>query len=232
MLKQKMTPNTRFWFFIGTILIIIQSSIISFAQEDSPRVYKTANPFITEAKATLNPTTKTKSDPVNQEQIKGTFLHELNKSLYVQSETDIMFYSGRVYLDSKATQHLDLLVKILRSDINRHRTQFPDEKIVMFIDVKGYTDAQGFYIGQSMEERQTQNQVLSANRATQVQKYLEQQLKNSADVVDFQTKGLGEKLPNQKKDLEKNPNLRRSCNIYTLLYAEKYTQSITQKVLQ
>ncbi len=214
--------------------LIIASSTISFveAQSEASRIYQTANPFVTSQEEALPARQKQTSKKNHSEQIPtainstGNFLHELNKSLYVQSEADVLFSSGNAVLSAKTIEHLDLIVKMFKRDINRHRIDFPNEQIVLLIDIKGYTDDKSFYYGQSIAERQAQNKLLSEERAVQVESYLRNKLKNTADVIEFQAVGLGETLPESKHDLNAQPSLRRSCKIYSLLYAERYTNSL------
>lgn len=217
--------------FIG-IAIALGTFSFAQAQNSAARVYQTANPFVfSQEDAPLKEPLSEKITREAKESNKttGNFLHELNKSLYVQSEADVLFGSGDITLSAKTLEHLDLIVKMFRRDINRHRINFPDEQVVLLIDIKGYTDTKGFYYGQSTAERQAQNKLLSQKRAAQVEAYLRKNLQNTADVIEFQSIGLGEELPQSTKDLEKNPSLRRSCKIYSLLYAERYTHTLVHK---
>ncbi len=215
--------------FVGFMSILATVSLV-YGQNTPSRVYQTANPFITlqaqkEVLPLKNLSSKSQTDTQNSSR-KGGFLHELNKSLYVQSEADVLFGSGEVALSSKTREHLDLIVKMFKRDINQHRINFPAEQIVLLVDIKGYTDTKGFYYGQCIAERQTQNKLLSQRRASQVEAYLKKELENTADVIEFQAVGLGEILPESTKNLQANPSLRRSCKIYALLYAECYSHSL------
>ena len=174
--------------------------------------------------------------------------HDRIKSIRRSKETlsskklnaDVSFKTGEYNLSARGKRILKKeVIKKIITDQTKYRKKYPQSRITMKIEVKGYTDRIGFNENKPLfkkltksvkaqlppknkpkKRRQFLNQRLSELRAKSISNYIVQQLsdynKNDSNFkIDPNPVGMGEILPSGVKPLKSftDPK-RRICKIY------------------
>lgn len=130
-------------------------------------------------------------------------------------ESDVLFEVGSAQLKAAGVvslNHFALYFKNKVLPIYHHQMQIK-------INIAGYADEQGFVKGESEQQRQEKNRLLSLNRATTVKSYLLTVLKqtfNNANknvLINIEVTGKGEQLPPKLLNPHTNDRRRRICTV-------------------
>jgi len=130
-------------------------------------------------------------------------------------ESDVLFEIGSTQLKAAGVVSLNQFAKFLKNRLDLLSTNPLQVKVA----IAGYADEQGFVRGETDDQRQEKNRLLSLGRATSVKHYLSIILNRmfehtSQDIhFDIQVEGKGETLPPKLVDPQKNDRRRRICTI-------------------
>ena len=198
----------------------IQPNLLTSNQTASTQ--NQADPNNTHTYTSANPFTNSKA---HQEIKLGTHLQVLeevywfsHKGYISQTETKVRFRSGSAQLSNWNEEHLEHLLIQIKESINSHRLHFPDEKVNLLIEVKGFTDEKPFYPNQPLSIRKKQNKALAQNRSDMVLGYIKSHIERYVDTFEYATLAYGEDIPYWHKAPEVVDPERRICEVYCLLY--------------
>ncbi|OJJ23712.1 hypothetical protein BKI52_05015 [marine bacterium AO1-C] len=130
-------------------------------------------------------------------------------------ESDVLFEVGSTQLKAAGVVSLNHFAQFLKNRLDLLSANPMQVKVA----IAGYADEQGFVRGETDNQRQEKNRLLSLGRATTVKHYLSTILHHlfedtSQDIrFDIQVEGKGETLPPKLADPHKNDRRRRICTI-------------------
>lgn len=136
-----------------------------------------------------------------------------------QIETRVMFNGGRNTPNKTGKEHLDFVISGLKKDIKKYEHLYPKDKIVLKLEVKGYSDAKPFYPNQSDEERQTLNDYLAKKRAFYISNSIKKGLYSLIHGIEQDIVVKGEELPPYYSSDEPEDPQRRMCIVTVLAYS-------------
>ena len=132
-------------------------------------------------------------------------------------ESDVLFEVGSTQLKAAGVVSLNQFAQFLKN-----RLGVPSTKLMQVnISIAGYADEQGFVNGETDDQRQEKNRLLSLGRATSVKHYLSAILNRMFENTstsqgvwfNIQVEGKGETLPPKLANPHKNDRRRRICTI-------------------
>ncbi|HAS42856.1 MAG TPA: hypothetical protein DCS93_20420 [Microscillaceae bacterium] len=136
-----------------------------------------------------------------------------------QIESRVLFGGGKNRPNELGQQHLRFIVEGLKQDIENYERLYPQDKIILKLEIKGYSDGKPFYTTQSDEERVAYNKYLSKKRAYYISNEIQKGLYESVHGVEQNIEAKGEELPPYyPEDLKEDPQ-RRMCIVTVLAYS-------------
>ncbi|WP_045112931.1 OmpA family protein [Microscilla marina] len=167
--------------------------------------------------AQTNDTTRAPHKPLsgkNKEHIEVE-KHEFHE----QIETRVLFNGGQNTPNKIGKEHLDFIISGLKKDIAKYKHLYPQDKIVLSLKIKGYSDAKPFYPNQSPEERQTLNDYLAKKRTYYISNSVKKGLYPLVHGIEQALVIKGEELPPYYTSDEPEDPQRRMCIVTVLAYS-------------
>jgi outer membrane protein OmpA-like peptidoglycan-associated protein len=140
--------------------------------------------------------------------------HLLNGTEHVL-ESDVLFEVGSAQLKTAGIVSLNHFAQYFKNKV----LPIYSNQMQVKVSITGYADEQGFVKGESEQQRQDKNRLLSLNRATAVKSYLlvvlNQAFRNSDKDVNIviEVIGKGEQLPPKLLNPTRNDRRRRICTV-------------------
>ena len=169
----------------------------------------------------MNDLKKRLTDPLNILAVKSKYLNTI--------KADFSFETGKSELTKSGKSQLDKILEDIYSDIDEwfyylddhNEAVFRDDKFVVHVVIRGYTDEQGYSTAKTKYDRLKLNQKLSDDRAyavkDEINKKFNKNYKNLNITLSSDYMGMGEDLPpNVYKGPEDDPK-RRICTVGTLV---------------
>lgn len=136
-----------------------------------------------------------------------------------QIESRILFGRGKNRPSDLGAQHLKFIIEGLKKDIDKYEHLYPQDKIVLKLEIKGYSDAKSFYPTQSDDERVAYNKYLSKKRAYYISNEIQKGLYELVHGVEQNIEAKGEELPPYYPEDAKSDPQRRMCIVTVLAYS-------------
>ncbi len=146
-----------------------------------------------------------------------------------QIETRVLFNGGKNTPNKTGQEHLDFVISGLKKDIKKYEHLYPKDKIVLKLEVKGYSDAKPFYLNQSDDERQTLNEFLAKKRAYYISNSIKKGLYPLIHGIEQDILVKGEELPPYYSSDEPEDPQRRMCIVTVLAYSMPIDSFQTRK---
>lgn len=136
-----------------------------------------------------------------------------------QIESRVLFNGGRNTPNEIGMEHLNFIISGLKKDIDKYEHLYPQDKIVLKLEISGYSDAKPFYANQSDGERKTLNAYLAKKRAYYISNSIKKGLHSLIHGVEQGIDVKGEELPPYySANVPEDPQ-RRMCIVTVLAYS-------------
>lgn len=142
-----------------------------------------------------------------------------NHEFHEQIESRVLFGGGRNRPNELGAEHLRFIIEGLKKDIDKYEHLYPQDKIVLKLEVKGYSDGKPFYATQSDEERIAYNKYLAKKRAYYISNAIQKGLYDLIHGVEQKIEAKGEELPPYYPEDAKEDPQRRMCIVTVLAYS-------------
>lgn len=146
-----------------------------------------------------------------------------------QIETRVLFNGGKNTPNKTGKEHLDFVISGLKKDIKKYEHLYPKDKIILKLEVKGYSDAKPFYPNQSGDERQTLNEFLAKKRAYHISNSIKKGLYPLIHGIEQDILVKGEELPPYYSSDQPEDPQRRMCIVTVLAYSMPLDSFQTRK---
>ncbi|OJJ20329.1 hypothetical protein BKI52_17860 [marine bacterium AO1-C] len=142
-----------------------------------------------------------------------------NHEFHEQIESRVLFGGGKNRPNQLGEQHLRFIIEGLKRDIDKYEHLYPQDKIILKLEIKGYSDGKPFYTTQSNDERVAYNKYLSKKRAYYISNEIQKGLFDLVHGVEQNIEAKGEELPPYYPEDAKEDPQRRMCIVTVLAYS-------------
>lgn len=136
-----------------------------------------------------------------------------------QIESRVLFNGGKNEPNHLGKEHLNFIIAGLKKDIDKYEHLYPEDKIILKLEISGYSDSKPFYTNQSPAERKALNQYLAKKRAYYIGNAIKKGLHSLIHGVEQVILARGEDPPPYYPSQDQEDPQRRMCIVTVLAYS-------------